>query len=95
MAGEGRPTTSLLGAAWKNVDGRDERGHDTRGASVNLFAVWYKSFVAYRRRGGSKRSPLPDFFIGAHAAVAGYWLMTRDATHYRTYFPKLTLIAPD
>jgi predicted nucleic acid-binding protein len=54
-----------------------------------------KSFVAYRRRGGSKRSPLPDFFIGAHAAVAGYQLLTRDAARYRTYFPKLALIAPD
>lgn len=54
-----------------------------------------KSFVSYRRRGGSKRSPLPDFFIGAHAAVAGYRLMTRDAARYRTYFPKLPLIAPD
>jgi predicted nucleic acid-binding protein len=54
-----------------------------------------KSFFAYRRRGGLKRSPLPDFFIGAHAAVAGYRLMTRDTSRYRTYFPKLTLIAPD
>jgi hypothetical protein len=54
-----------------------------------------KSFLAYRRRGGLKQSPLPDFFIGAHAAVAGYWLMTRDASRYRTYFPKLSLIAPD
>jgi predicted nucleic acid-binding protein len=54
-----------------------------------------KSFLAYRRRGGTKQSPLPDFFIGAHAAVAGYLLMTRDAARYRTYYPKLTLIAPD
>ena len=54
-----------------------------------------KSFVAYRRQGGSKRSPLPDFFIGAHAAVAGYRLMTRDAARYRTYYPKLALIAPN
>ncbi|HEY1934672.1 MAG TPA: type II toxin-antitoxin system VapC family toxin [Acetobacteraceae bacterium] len=54
-----------------------------------------KSFLAYRRRGGTKQSPLPEFFIGAHAAVAGYLLMTRDAARYRTYFPKLSLIAPD
>jgi predicted nucleic acid-binding protein len=54
-----------------------------------------KSFAAYRQRGGEKRSPLPDFFIGAHAAVAGYGLMTRDAARYRTYFPKLPLIAPE
>jgi predicted nucleic acid-binding protein len=54
-----------------------------------------KSFQTYRRRGGTKHSPLPDFFIGAHAAVAGYLLMTRDAGRYRSYFPKLPLIAPD
>lgn len=54
-----------------------------------------KAFLAYRRRGGTKSTPLPDFFIGAHAAVAGYQLMTRDAARYRTYFPKLSLIAPD
>jgi predicted nucleic acid-binding protein len=53
-----------------------------------------KSFLAYRRREGTKRSPPPDFFIGAHAAVAGYRLLTRDAVRYRTYFPKLPLIAP-
>lgn len=54
-----------------------------------------KAFFAYRRRGGTKRSPLPDFFIGAHAAVAGYSLMTRDAARYRSYFPRLSLIAPN
>ena len=54
-----------------------------------------KSFLAYRRRGGPRRSPLPDFFIGAHAAIAGHRLLTRDATRYRTYFPKLALISPD
>jgi len=54
-----------------------------------------KSFLIYRRRGETKRSPLPDFFIGAHAAVAGYRLLTRDAVRYRTYFPKLPLIAPN
>ena len=53
-----------------------------------------KAFLAYRRRGGTRRSALPDFFIGAHAAVAGYQLLTRDAARYRTYFPKLALIAP-
>lgn len=54
-----------------------------------------KAFIAYRRRGGSKATPLPDFFIGAHAAVAGHRLVTRDAARYRTYFPKLELVAPD
>jgi len=53
-----------------------------------------KCFAAYRRRGGTKRSPLPDFFIGAHAAVRGYRLLTRDAARYRTYFPTLEIIAP-
>jgi predicted nucleic acid-binding protein len=54
-----------------------------------------KAFLAYRRRGGEKRSPLPDFFIGAHASVAGYMLLTRDAARYRTYFPRLAILAPD
>jgi hypothetical protein len=54
-----------------------------------------KSFLAYRRRGGSRRSPLPDFFIGARAAIAGYLLMTRDAARYRNYYPKPSLIGPN
>lgn len=54
-----------------------------------------KAFLAYRRRGGMRHSPLPDFFIGAHAAVSGYGLLTRDAARYRTYFPRVRLICPD
>ncbi len=53
-----------------------------------------KVFVEYRRRGGVRRSPLPDFYIGAHAAVSEFRLLTRDAARYRTYFPNLELIAP-
>jgi predicted nucleic acid-binding protein len=54
-----------------------------------------KVFERYRRSGGARRSSLPDFYIGAHAAVAGYELMTRDASRYRSYFPTVVLIAPE
>lgn len=54
-----------------------------------------KCFVQYRRRGGLRSAPLPDFFIGAHATVEGLGLITRDAARYRTYFPKLEIVAPD
>jgi len=53
-----------------------------------------KAFLAYRRRGGDRRFPVPDFYIGAHAAVRGYRLLTRDAARYRTYFPSVEVIAP-
>ena len=54
-----------------------------------------KAHLAYRRAGGTRRSPLPDFYIGAHAAVRAYAVLTRDAARYRTYFPSLAVIAPD
>jgi hypothetical protein len=53
-----------------------------------------QAFLKYRRSGGAKTSPLPDFYIGAHAEVEGLTLVTRDATRYRTYFPSVVLIAP-
>ena len=54
-----------------------------------------KVFVQYRRRGGARRSPLPDFYIGAHATVRDLALLTRDPARYRTYFPRLRIVAPD
>ena len=53
-----------------------------------------KCFAIYKKRGGRKPAPLPDFYIGAHAAVEGFTLLTRDPKRYHAYFPKLRLIAP-
>lgn len=53
-----------------------------------------KAFAQYRKRGGSKSQVLPDFFIGAHAAVQGWPLLTRDASRFRTCFPGLEVLAP-
>ncbi len=53
-----------------------------------------QAFVQYRRRGGVRPVPLPDFYIGAHAAVAGHTLLTRDPVRYRHYFPTLKVVAP-
>jgi predicted nucleic acid-binding protein len=54
-----------------------------------------KAFALYRRSGGQREKVLPDFLIGAHAAVRGYAILTRDPQGYRTYFPGLEIIAPD
>jgi predicted nucleic acid-binding protein len=53
-----------------------------------------KAFLKYRKNKGTKRSPLPDFYIGAQAAIFGIDLMTRDVSRYRTYFPTVRLISP-
>ena len=53
-----------------------------------------RAYVQYRRRGGTRRSVLPDFFVGAHAAVLDIPLLTRDTHRYRAYFPSLRLVAP-
>ena len=70
---------------------KPERGETPREA---LFSAG-KAHRRYRSRGGTRTGVLPDFFIGAHAAVMGWPLLTRDARRYRTYFPALDLIAPD
>ena len=54
-----------------------------------------KAFLAYRKRGGTRTGVLPDFFIGAHAAVMSLPLLTREAARYRTYFPGVALITPE
>lgn len=53
-----------------------------------------KCFVAYRKRGGARVTPLPDFYIGAHAALGKLAILTRDANRYRTYFPTVELLSP-
>lgn len=53
-----------------------------------------KCFVKYRRSGGKRHSPLPDFYIGAHATIQRFALLTRDTNRYKTYFPRLALISP-
>jgi len=54
-----------------------------------------KAFLKYRRNKGTKNSPLPDFFIGAHSAVSEFNLITRDSAKYKTYFPQVKLIHPE
>lgn len=53
-----------------------------------------QAFLKYRRVGGARSSPLPDFYIGAHAEVENLTLVTRDSTRYRTYFPTVKLVTP-
>jgi predicted nucleic acid-binding protein len=53
-----------------------------------------QAYLAYRRRGGGRRAPLSDFYIGAHALVSGLRILTRDAARYRTYFPDVKVVSP-
>ncbi len=53
-----------------------------------------KCFLAYRKRGGLRNTPMPDFYIGAHAAIEHLALLTRDAARFRTYFPRLEILSP-
>lgn len=66
-------------------------------AGLPWAAAWLvaQAFLAYRRQGGPRNTPLPDFFIGAHATAAGLPLLTRDPTRIRTYFPDIEVIAPE
>jgi len=76
-------------------DALDESGIRREALPFEAGFLAGKAYVAYRRRGGSGRSPLADFYIGAHAAVAGYRLLTRDSARYSTYFPSVGLLTPD
>lgn len=53
-----------------------------------------RAFIKYRRRGGARTTPMPDFFIGAHAEVSDFRILTRDPRRFRRYFPSVELIAP-
>jgi predicted nucleic acid-binding protein len=88
-----------LSAAFTSIEALDETldGLDLALRDIPRPALFLagKAFVRYRRQGGKKTGILPDFFIGAHAAVAGWPLLTRDTRRYETYFANLALIAPD
>lgn len=87
-----------VAAGFERIEDLDEAlpAHYYRRFPLPFEAAFFagQCFVSYRRRGGDRRSPLPDFYIGAHAALAGLTLLTRDARRYRRYFPKLRVIAP-
>jgi hypothetical protein len=80
----------------EEVDGLlGEAGIDLEGIPRDALFLAGKAFYRYRLAGGSRLGLLPDFFIGAHAAVLKLRLLTRDVKRYRSYFPTVQLIAPD
>jgi len=101
-----KPARSLsTRSSYAEVSVRYQRIEDVEAALPSQYFIrrqlpWEAAFLAakcferYRKREGRRASSLPDFFIGAHASVAGMTLLTRDARRYRTYFPKLHIIAP-
>lgn len=88
-----------VSAAFDTIEGLDDALPTTDFAREPLpypaGFVASRAFLRYRRCGGARRSPLPDFYIGAHAAVSKYQLLTRDAARYRSYFPRVQLMTPD
>ena len=72
----------------------EDFGLDYRELPRKALFLAAQAFLLYRKRGGGKSAPLPDFFIGAHAASLGIPLLTRDAARYRTYFPAVEVISP-
>jgi predicted nucleic acid-binding protein len=82
------------------VDSMEDLEEDLGDFVVRRPIPWAAAFLAgkcferYRRAGGTGTAPLPDFFIGAHAAVEGLTLLTRDPRRFRAYFPKLRIVAP-
>jgi len=88
-----------LSTAFSTVEGLDSTVDDLDLTMIEIprpaLFLAGKAFVRYRRQGGRKTNVLGDFFIGAHAAVAGYPILTRDTRRYNAYFPGVTLIAPE
>ena len=88
-----------LSLTFSTVEALDQTLHDLGLAMIEIprpaLFLAGKAFLRYRRRGGSKTNVLGDFFIGAHAAVSGFPILTRDTRRYSAYFADVRLIAPD